>query len=92
MARVIVNVPSALRDLTGGRATVRVEASSLEGILASLRDAEPLLASRLLADDGTVRGYVNLFLDGVDVRRLDAAGWRADSDAELSIVPSVAGG
>lgn len=92
MAVVSVHVPSALRELTAGRSRLEVEASSVDQALERLREAEPLLAGRLFADDGSVRGFVNLFLDGVDVRGLAPEGRRIESQAELSIVPSIAGG
>ena len=64
----------------------------MDQVLNRLRSAEPLLAGRLFADDGSVRGFVNLFLDGVDVRSLGPEGGSIEADAELAIVPSVAGG
>ena len=92
MAVVTVRVPSALRDLTAGRPALEVRASSVGEALQCLRETEPLLSGRLFADDGTVRGFVNLFLDGVDVRGLAPEARKIESDAELAIVPSVAGG
>ena len=92
MAVVTVHVPAALRELTEGCPSLRLEASSIAGALRTLRESEPLLATRLFADDGSIRGFVNLFLDGTDVRALDVDAGVIDSDAELSIVPSVAGG
>jgi molybdopterin converting factor small subunit len=92
MAVVTVHVPSALRELTQGRPSLEIEASSLDEALERLRKAEPLLAGRLFADDGSLRGFVNLFLDGADVRGLASRGASIESDAELAIVPSVAGG
>ena len=92
MPEVIVHVPSALLELTGGRPTLRVHAATVDEVLLRIRESEPLLSGRLFGRDGAVRGYVNLFLNGVDVRSLDADSRSIDSDAELSIVPSVAGG
>ena len=92
MGAVVVQVPAALRELTGGRSTVLVEASTLGEVLSRLRESEPLLSGRLFADDGSVRGFVNLFLDGVDVRGLRPEATRIPADSRLSIVPSVAGG
>lgn len=92
MPLVTVHVPSGLREMTDGRSTLVVRAASVSEVLERLRSSEPLLAARLFADDGSVRGFVNLFLDGVDVRDLSPAGARLEADAELAIVPSVAGG
>jgi molybdopterin synthase sulfur carrier subunit len=92
MSRVTVHVPAPLRELTGGRARFAVEASTVDEMFTGIRTAEPLLAGRIFDDEGTVRGFVNLFLDGRDVRRLEPESRGIVSDAELSVVPSVAGG
>ena len=92
MPQVVVHVPLALRELTDGRPTLRLEADSVGEILQRLRNSEPLLAGRLFADDGSLRGFVNLFLDGADIGRPGADSRSISSGAEVYIVPSVAGG
>ncbi len=92
MAEVRVHVPLPLRSFAGDAATVAVEADSVDGVLAAVRSEYPALAARLLADDGQVRPHVNLFLNGRDVRGLQACDLDIDGPAELTIVPSIAGG
>jgi len=92
MPVVTIHVPAALRDLAGGRSELRVEAHDVRDAMRRLRDEEPVLSRRVFRDDGEVRGHVNLFLNGRDVRRLSAAECVISADSELSIVPSVAGG
>jgi adenylyltransferase/sulfurtransferase len=92
MAEVRVHVPLPLRSLVAGSPTMRVEATSIEGALKAVQAACPPLAERLLTDDGRVRPYVNLFLDGRDVRGLEDDERRIDAPADLTIVPSIAGG
>ena len=92
MPSVTVHVPAPLRELTGGRSRIPIEATSVDWVLADLRDCEPLLSDRLFMDGGELRGHVNLFLNGSDVRRLEGERRTIRSDAELFIVPSVAGG
>ena len=92
MADVTVHVPLPLREFSDGRAAIELEASSVEQALARIRATHPALADRLLADDGELRPYVNLFLDGRDVRGLGDEDRRIEAVAELTIVPSIAGG
>lgn len=92
MPDVRVHVPPPLRGLTGGKARVTVEAESVDRAIEALREVHPALVERLLADDGSVRPYVNLFLGRRDVRTLTASERLIGSSAELIIVPSIAGG
>ena len=89
---VTVEVPSSLRELTGGRARIHLEATTVDEALARLRDAEPLLAGRLFEDDGRIRGFVNIFLEGTELRHVGPEGRRLEPGSVLTIVPSVAGG
>jgi molybdopterin synthase sulfur carrier subunit len=92
MPSVTVHVPAALQELTGGRSRIPIDATSVDGVLAALRECEPLLSARLFGDGGELRGHVNLFLNGSDIRRLESDRRTIRSDVELYIVPSVAGG
>lgn len=92
MPELIVRIPSSLTTHAGGESEIRLEADTLAEALASLASLEPLLASRLLADDGSRRPYVNLFLDGRDVRSTTGQEERIRPGSVLTIVPSIAGG
>ncbi len=89
---VKVRVPASLRELTGGREEITVEAGTVDEVLDLIRRTEPLLAGRLFADDGRIRGYINVFVDGIELRHLGADRRDVGPGAVLSIVPSVAGG
>ena len=92
LPRLTVHVPAPLRELTGGQDRLHLEARTVEEALERIKETEPLLAGHLFADDGSVRGHINLFLNGADLRHLGAAGHAVCHDSVLSIVPSVAGG
>lgn len=89
---VTVLVPSPLRDLTGGRARIELEARTVDEAFDLIRRTEPLLAGRLFADDGRVRGFINVFVDGTELRHLEGSRRDVSPGSVLSIVPSVAGG
>ncbi len=92
MPELIVRVPAPLTSQAGGNTELRLEANTLAEALANLVKLEPLLASRLLADDGSQRPYVNLFFDGLDIRSIDPHETRIGPGSVLTIVPSIAGG
>lgn len=88
----VFRIPGPLRGLSGGEATVAVDAGDLRSAIEQLDARFPGLKGRLLDDDGQPRQFVNLFLNDEDVRLgqgLDAP--VMDSD-EIAIVPAVAGG
>jgi len=89
---VRVQVPASLRELTGGREEIRLEAGTVDEVLDLIRETEPLLAGRLFADDGRVRGFINVFVNGTELRHLDADRREVRPGSILTIVPSVAGG
>ena len=89
---VTVLVPAPLREFTGGREQLHLEAHTVDAVLEQIRSTEPLLAGRLFADDGSVRGFINLFVDGTELRHLESGRREVGPGSVVAIVPSVAGG
>jgi adenylyltransferase/sulfurtransferase len=69
-----------------------VHAKTVGEALQSLVAATPALRPHLYADDGSLRGFVNVFLGDRDVRTLGGLDAALADGATLVIVPSVAGG
>lgn len=92
MPEVRIRIPAALRSHADDREELRFESDSLAALFHQLTVSEPLLASRLLADDGTQRPYVRLYLDGQEID-LTVQGQEAlAADSVLTVVASIAGG
>jgi len=89
---VTVRVPEPLREFTGGREHLHLEARTVDAMLEQIRRTEPLLAGRLFEDDGSVRGFINVFVDGTELRHLEAERHEIRPGSVVAIVPSVAGG
>ena len=85
-------IPTPLRNLTRDRDTLEVEAGTVKEIIARLDDRYPGLRSRLCEDDDRLRRFINIYVDGEDVRFLDNLSTRVDDGAELSIILAIAGG
>ncbi|HJP28035.1 MAG TPA: ubiquitin-like small modifier protein 1, partial [Dehalococcoidia bacterium] len=72
--------------------SVDTDGSTIGAIVDALELVYPGMKERLVDDSGELRHFVNIYLNGEDVRYLDGlASAVADRD-ELSIVPAVAGG
>lgn len=87
-----LNIPTPLRKLTGDEDTLEAEAGTLKEIIARLDDRYPGIRSRLCEDDEKLRRFINIYVDGEDVRFLDNLSTRVADGAELSIVLAIAGG
>ena len=88
-----VRLPYALQDHCGGRAVVQVPAGTVGEALASLVARFPALRRHLYADNGELRGYVNVFLNEDEARTLpDGMATALRADDVLMIIPSIAGG
>lgn len=89
---VKVQIPAPLRSLTAGAAEVEVEASTLQGLLDALETRFPGVKSRLCDEQGRLRSYVRVFVNGEDARTLGDASAPLRSGDTVSIVPAIAGG
>ncbi len=89
---VTVKIPTALRKLTNGKASVDTEGATVGSIIVSLESTYPGIQERLIDDSGELRHFVNIYLNGEDIRYLDGLTSSVSDQDELSIVPAVAGG
>jgi sulfur-carrier protein len=87
-----VHIPSMLRRLYETQPVEAVEAANVTEMAQALDERFPGMFERLLEPDGNLRRYVNVFINGEDVR------WQGDAraplgpEAEVWIVANVAGG
>lgn len=89
---VTVKIPTPLRSLTLDRDTVTAEVSSLADLVTTLEADFPGMRERLCDDTGELRRFVNVYINGEDVRFLQGLSSSLKAGDEVSIVPAVAGG
>ncbi len=87
-----VRIPTTMRPLTGGEKQISVEPGTLGDVIAALEVAHPGMGERLLDEDGSLRKFVNVFVDDDDVRYLDGLATPVGDNITVSIIPAVAGG
>jgi molybdopterin synthase sulfur carrier subunit len=88
---VTVKIPTQLREATDGEATARVEGKTVGEVLDALYDRYGELRSRI-AEDGGLRRFVNVYVEGEDIRFLDGLQTPVSDGDEVTILPAVAGG
>jgi sulfur-carrier protein len=91
---VQVLLPGVLAALAGGEKHVHVEPTgdTLADLLDALAAEHPMLARRIRDETGQVRRFVNVYVDGDDVRFEGGLATAVRDGAEVQVLPSVAGG
>ena len=89
---IVVRIPTPLRRLTNGQDKVDVEADSLGGVIDAMNKQYPGLRDRICDDQGQLRNFVNVYVNGEDVRFLQGLDTPTTAGDEVSVVPAVAGG
>ena len=92
MSGVLVRIPTPLRRITNGQDKVEIEAANVVGLIDGLEAQFPGFKERLLDESGDLRYFVNIYLNGEDVRFLQGTATVTSAGDEVSIVPAVAGG
>jgi molybdopterin synthase sulfur carrier subunit len=89
---VTVRIPTPLRKLTNELDVVSGDGGTLIGCIESLDAQFPGLKERLCDEGGELRRFVNVYVNGEDVRFLSGLQTSLKAGDEVSIVPAVAGG
>ncbi len=89
---VSVKIPTPLRRLTNQESTVDADGSDVAAMIESLDSSFPGIKARLCDDDGDLRHFVNIYVNGEDIRYLEGLETAVSDGDEVSIVPAVAGG
>lgn len=87
-----VRIPTPLRKLTNNEELVEVSATTVGGVINELQTRFPGIKERLLDEDGTVRRFVNVYVNEEDIRFLQNQQTPIKSGDEISIIPAIAGG
>ncbi len=87
-----VRIPAPLRKLTKDQAVVEVTGKNIQELLASLEKDFPGLKERICDESGQIRRFVNIFVNGEDIRFKEGPSTVVADGAEVSIIPAIAGG
>ncbi len=87
-----VEIPTPLRTYTGGLRSVQGSGASLAELLADLDLRYPGVRARLVADDGTLRRFLNIYINDDNVRFSDVLDTQLSDGDVVTIIPAVAGG
>ena len=86
-----VSIPTILRTYTDGAKSVEAAGVTLSELIADLEAQFPGLADRLV-EDGSLRRFVNIYINDEDVRFLGGIDAPLTDGDNVTVLPAVAGG
>lgn len=88
---VTVRIPTPLQRLTAGKTEVACSATSIAGLLEALEIEHPGMKERL-TEGGKVRRFINVYVNGEDIRTLGAEATAIKDGDAVAIIAAIAGG
>jgi len=89
---VKINIPSALYRFTNQQSVAEYSSGTVKELLAALVQEYGELKKHLFLEDGSLRGFVNVFVNEEDIRYLAQLDTVVKDGDEINIIPSIAGG
>jgi molybdopterin synthase sulfur carrier subunit len=87
-----IRIPTPLRKLTNEIDVVNTDAATVREAVDKLEADFPGIKDRIVDERGELRRFVNIYINGEDVRFLDNLNTALKPGDDVSIVPAVAGG
>ena len=89
---VRVRVPTPLRKFTQGADEVNAQGNTMRALMDDLEQNYPGIKERICDETGKVRRFVNVYVNGDDIRFLQNLETGLKDGDNISIVPAIAGG
>ena len=87
-----VFIPTVLRSNVGGAKSIELDGETIRRVVESLVERHPALKAQLLTDDGELNRFVNVYVNGQDVRYLAGLDTPVAPADEVRLLPAMAGG
>jgi molybdopterin converting factor small subunit len=87
-----VRIPPVLRAQAGGAKSLELGGATVGDVLEALVAAHPGLRAQLFTDEGALNRFVNVYVDGQDVRYTGDLATPVGERDEVVILPAMAGG
>ncbi len=88
----VLRIPNPWRAYTGGQAEVTLSGATAGALMESLVETYPALRPHLYNPRGELRPYVNLFIDGENIKTRQGLDTPLEPGDRLLLLPAVAGG
>jgi molybdopterin synthase sulfur carrier subunit len=85
-------MPTPLRKFTNGADEVAAEGQNVRALVDDLEKSYPGIKERICDETGKIRRFVNVYVNGDDIRFLQNLETSLKEGDNISIVPAIAGG
>lgn len=89
---VRVRVPTPLRKFTNGADEVNAQGNNVRSLVEDMERQFPGIKERICDESGKIRRFVNVYVNGDDIRFLQNLETGLKEGDNISIVPAIAGG
>jgi molybdopterin synthase sulfur carrier subunit len=89
---VTVRVPTPLRKFAGGAKDLQSSGGTVGELIENLEGQYPGIKGRLCEEDGVLRRFINVYVNGEDIRYAKGVDTTLKDGDEVSIIPAVSGG
>ncbi|MDH4128985.1 MAG: MoaD family protein [Spirochaetota bacterium] len=89
---VKVSIPAPLRQYCNKQKLIELDGSNIKDVLKSMLDNYSMLYSKICEENGDLRHYVNLYVNGVDIKKMENLETNVKDNDSVTIIPAVAGG
>ncbi len=89
---VKINIPTPLKKLVENQSTISADGENILEVINDMDRQYPGIKERICDEQDKVRRFVNIYLNGEDIRFMDAEQSKVAPDDEISIIPAIAGG
>lgn len=85
-------IPPVLRASAGGAKQLELGGATVGQVIDALIEAHPSLGSQIRTPDGALNRFVNVYVNGQDIRYLEGESTSVATSDEVRLLPAMAGG
>jgi molybdopterin synthase sulfur carrier subunit len=85
-------IPTPMRKTTGNNAQIQEVPGRMAELLGAIESKFPGFRNHVCDAEGQIKKYVNIFVNGDEIRTLDGLDTTVNDRDEVYIIPAMAGG
>ncbi len=88
----ILKIPTLMKSYVNNQVEVHLKGDTVAEVLIDLVTAYPQIKVHIIDKNGDLRRYVNLFINGVDIKDINGIKTILQPDDKIILLPSISGG